>query len=77
MNNNWTIIISNLDKSIKFKSKIPNLNLLNLSEINYDEYINDEIMDLLDNHNMFNQINNIDSWNNWNYEILNENNESI
>ncbi len=75
MNNNWTIIISNLDKSIKYESTIPNLNLLNLSEINYDEYINDEIMDLLDNHNMFNEINN--NWNNWNYEILNENNETI
>ena len=42
-----------------------------------DEYINDEIMDLLDDNNMFDQINNIDSWNNWNYEIFNENNKSI
>lgn len=75
--NNWTLIISNKNKSIKYESKIPNLNLLNLSEINFDEYINDEIMDLLDDNNMFNQINNIDSWNNWNYEIFNENNKSI
>ena len=75
--NNWTLIISNKNKSIKYESKIPNLNLLNLSEINFDEYINDEIMDLLDDNNMFDQINNIDSWNNWNYEIFNENNKSI
>lgn len=75
--NNWTIIISNKNKSIQYKSEIPNLNQLNLSETNYDEYINDEIMDLLDNNNMFNQINNIDCWNSWNYEILNENNKSI
>tara|TARA_R100000900_G_scaffold103462_1_gene80329 strand:- start:303 stop:533 length:231 start_codon:yes stop_codon:yes gene_type:complete len=75
--NNWTIIISNQDKSIQYKSTIPNLNQLNLSETNYDGYINDEIMDLLDENGMWEEINDIDSWNNWGYELLNENNKSI
>jgi Holliday junction resolvase RusA-like endonuclease len=57
--NKWTIIISNSNKTINYKTTIPNL----------DEYINDTIYDLLNENGMWEEINDIDSWNNWGYQI--------
>ena len=37
--NKWTIIISNSNKTINYKTTIPNLDNLNLSENNFDGYI--------------------------------------
>jgi hypothetical protein len=67
--NKWTIIISNSNKTINYKTTIPNLYNLNLSENNFDEYINDTIYDLLNENGMWEEINDIDSWNNWGYQI--------
>lgn len=67
--NKWTIIISNSNKTINYKTTIPNLDNLNLSETNFDEYINDTIYDLLNENGMWEEINDIDSWNNWGYQI--------
>jgi hypothetical protein len=67
--NKWTIIISNSNKTINYKTTIPNLDNLNLSENNFDEYINDTIYDLLNENGMWEEINDIDSWNNWGYQI--------
>jgi hypothetical protein len=63
--NKWTIIISNSNKTINYKTTIPNLDNLN----NFDEYINDTIYDLLNENGMWEEINDIDSWNNWGYQI--------
>jgi Holliday junction resolvase RusA-like endonuclease len=57
--NKWTIIISNSNKTINYKTTIPN----------FDEYINDTIYDLLNENGMWEEINDIDSWNNWGYQI--------
>jgi hypothetical protein len=67
--NKWTIIISNSNKTINYKTTLPNLDNLNLSENNFDEYINDTIYDLLNENGMWEEINDIDSWNNWGYQI--------